>query len=194
MRNAVLSAVALLLVPAAISQTQVNTSGGVIISPHAALQEADPMNSAGPGGAPVRVHGTITEANTIVSRITVMNYSGKTVTSLEYGWRTSAPRACANSSLPAKWETAEATVNITTGDKATIKTVDALSKRGVAPELAAQARANNTPVVLVTIGIVKVTFADGSTWTDDEAVERNMFDNDLMEKQEACHSVARVNH
>jgi hypothetical protein len=194
MRDAVLLAVALLLVPAATSQTQVNTSGVVIISPHAALQEADRMNPAGVGGAPVRVHGTRMETNTIISRITVMNYSGKTVTSLEYGWRTSAPFACANSSLPVKWETAEANVNIATDDKATIKTVDALSKRGVALELAAQARANNTPVVLVTIGIVKATFADGSTWTDDEAVERNTFDNGLLEKQEACQSVAQANH
>jgi hypothetical protein len=54
--------------------------------------------------------------------------------------------------------------------------------------LAAEARANKTPVVLVTIGIVKVTFADGSTWSDDEAVERNTFDSSSYEKRENCHS------
>jgi hypothetical protein len=42
-------------------------------------------------------------------------------------------------------------------------------------------------VVLVTIGIVKVTFADGTTWSDDEAVERNTFDSSSYEKQEGCH-------
>jgi hypothetical protein len=185
-RKAVLLAVALLLVPAAISQTQVNTSGVVRITPHMALQGADPMNPAKPGGAPVRIYGTSMGTNTIISSIGVINYSSKTVTSLEYGWRIAAPAACADSTLPVRWETASVTVNIASGNESKIDTPESLSRNGAAPELAEQARATNTQVVLVTIGIVRVTFADGSTWVDQEAVDRDTFDDNRADKKEGC--------
>jgi hypothetical protein len=47
---------------------------------------------------------------------------------------------------------------------------------------------HKTRIVLVTFGIVKVTFADGSTWSDNGEVEYNSFDGNLYEKQEGCHS------
>jgi hypothetical protein len=181
-RKAVLLAVALLLVAAAISQ---NT--GVTIKPRMALQGADPMNPvAAAPGAPVRVYGTSMDTNTIISRMTVMNYSGKTATSLEYGWRISAPTACSGSTLPVRWQTATANVNIPPGAEAEIHTPESLSRNGAAPELAAQARATNTQVVLVTIGIVRVNFADGSTWVDQEAIDRNTFDDNRADQKEGC--------
>jgi len=46
-----------------------------------------------------------------------------------------------------------------------------------AKEPANEARANNTPVVLVTVGILKATYGDRSAWRDKEALERNIFDD-----------------
>lgn len=46
--------------------------------------------------------------------------------------------------------------------------------------------ATKTPVLLVTVGIVKVTFADGSTWSDDEAQQRNTWDNNFHKKHDGC--------
>jgi hypothetical protein len=47
-----------------------------------------------------------------------------------------------------------------------------------------QAGATHTPVVLITIGIVRVTFTDGSTWVDQEAVDRHTFDDNLIDKEQ----------
>ena len=65
--------------------------------------------------------------------------------------------------MSVRWQTATANVNIPPSAQAKVDIVESLSRNGAAPELAEQARATNTPVVLVTIGIVKATFADGST-------------------------------
>ena len=39
-------------------------------------------------------------------------------------------------------------------------------------------------MVLITIGIVRVTFTDGSTWVDQEAVDRHTFDDNLIDKEQ----------
>ena len=89
------------------------------------------------------------------------------------------------------WETATVKVTIAPGTKAEIAASDALSRAGSAKELADEARANNTPVVLVTVGILKATYRDRSAWRDREALKRNIFDDGRAEKKEACPSSMR---
>lgn len=184
-------AVSLLLVPLAFTQT-LPPDQSVTIKPQWALQGFNPLNPSAVTH-PV-ITATSMNTNAVLSQFTVTNYSAKAVTSIEYGWRIDAPTACSNSTFPLRWETASADVNIPPGAEANITAAESLSRTGAAPELAAQARASNTPVVLVTIGIVKVTFADGSTWSDDEAVQRNTWDSNYYEKHEGCHppTVRRV--
>jgi hypothetical protein len=162
MKSKLLSAVSLLLlVPTAFSQD----TSTVNIRPRFAQQGFNPMNPVAVGHPVITGNAMIDDA--VVSQFTVTNYAAKLVESIEYGWRISSPRACGDSTLPVRWETVKVKVNIAPG---------------------AEANANKAPVVLVTIEIVKVTFADGSTWSDDEAVERNTFDSSSYEKQEGCHS------
>jgi hypothetical protein len=184
-RKAVLLAVALLLLPAAFSQSNDNTL--VTIQPRMALQGFNAMNPTG-----VHVNGTTmggeSNASTLISQFAVMNYTNKTVTSLEYGWRISTPLGCTDSTLPVRWETADARVTIAPNAEANIKPPDSLSRPGTSNELAEQARNSHTPVVLVTIGLLKVNFSDGSSWTDDHAAQSNNFDNGLAEKETGCHA------
>jgi len=49
------------------------------------------------------------------------------------------------------------------GNDATIEAPQALSRAGTSHELAAQTQASKTQVMLVTVGILPVTFTDGST-------------------------------
>jgi hypothetical protein len=176
-------AVSLLLpVPAVFSR---DTSIVVNIRSHFALQGFNLMNPAAVGHPVITGYAMITDV--IISQFAVTNYAAKPVESIDYGWRISAPTACGDSTLPVRWETATAKVNIAPGAEASITPPESLSRIGTAHGLAAETGANKTPVVLVTIGIVKVTFADGSTWSDDEAAERNTFDSNSYEKQEGCH-------
>jgi hypothetical protein len=125
--------------------------------------------------------------HSLMNKLTITNYSTKAVASVEYGWRVSAPASCTDTVLPARWETATANVSIApNGGEAEVVVPESLSRKGSSEDLAAEARATNTPVALVTIGIVTVTFADGSTWTDNEAVERHMFDKGRAEREESC--------
>jgi len=183
MKSKLLSAVSLLLlVPAAFSQD----TSTVNIRPRFAQQGFNPMNPVAVGHPVITGNAMIDDA--VVSQFTVTNYAAKLVESIEYGWRISSPRACGDSTLPVRWETVKVKVNIAPGAEASITPPGVLSQPGSSVELSAEAHANKTPVVLVTIGIVKVTFANGSTWSDDEAVERNTFDSSSYEKQEGCHS------
>ena len=175
----------LLLVLAASAQPQPNPTL-VKIMPHWAQQGFNPLNPSAVGHPVITANAMM--ANAIMNRFTITNYSKKAVTSIEYGWRISAPAACADSTFPVHWETASANVSIAPGAEANITTAESLSRDGAAKDLAEQAQAANTPVVLVTVGIVKATFADGTTWTDDEALERNTFDGNLYEKHEGCQS------
>jgi hypothetical protein len=161
----------------------------VYILPQLAEQGYDPLNPAALGH-PVITNKT-TSKGSILSQFTVTNYSSKTVASIEYGWRVSAPSACSESTLPVHWETATVKVTIAPGTKAEIAASDALSRAGSAKELADEARANNTPVVLVTVGILKATYRDRSAWRDREALKRNIFDDGRAEKKEACPSSMR---
>jgi hypothetical protein len=181
MKNKLLLAL-LLLVPAACSQD----TSTVTIRPRFAQQGFNPINPAAAGHPVITENAMIDDA--VISHFTVTNYAAKPVESIEYGWRISAPTACGDSTLPVRWDTATVKVDIAPGAEASITPPGALSRQGSSLELSAEARANKTPVVLVTIGIVKVTFADGSTWSDDEAVERNTFDSSSYERQEGCHS------
>ena len=179
-RKLLLTVSLLLLVPAAFPQD----ASIVIVSPQFALQGFNVMNPAAVGHPVITENAMIT--NVIMSQFTVTNYAAKPVESIEYGWRIASPRACADSTLAVRWETATAKINIAPGAEARITPPEALSRSGSMVELSAEARANKTPVVLVTIGIVKVIFADGSTWTDDEAVRTNNFDGGLHEKMDNC--------
>jgi hypothetical protein len=185
MKKLLLAVSLLLLVPAAFAQLQPNQFG-VTISPHFAQQGFDWMNPAAVGH-PLITSSTMM-ADVITSQFTVRNYAAKPVQSIEYGWRISAPTACGDSTLPVRWETATAKVNIAPGAEASIIPPEALSRPGSSNELSAEAFGTKTPVVLVMLGIVEVTFADGSTWSDDEAIERNTFDSSSYEKEEDCHS------
>ncbi len=181
MKSKLLLAVSLLLLAPAVFSQDTST---VTIRPHFAQQGFKPMNPAAVGHPVITEYAMIT--NTITSQFTVTNYAAKLVESIEYGWRISAPTAWGDSTLPVRWGTATPKVNIAPGAEASITPPGALSQPGSSVELSAEARTNKTPVVLVTIGIAKVTLADGSTWSDDEAVERNTFDSSSYEKQEGC--------
>jgi hypothetical protein len=179
--------VSLLFITAAFPQANLDTPG-VVIRPQMALQGADPTNPTLPKGATVRVYGTTMGGNSLMTRITVANYSTKDVSSLEYGWRISSPTACSDSTLAARWGTATVEVNILPGTTVDLDTPESLSRQGSASDLAKEAFASRSPVVLITVGIVKVTFADGSTWADNEAIRTNNFDGGLYEKQNDCHA------
>ncbi|HEX8894772.1 MAG TPA: hypothetical protein VF783_15695 [Terriglobales bacterium] len=161
----------------------------VYILPQLAQQGYDPLNPAAVAH-PVITSKTISKGS-ILSQFTVTNYSTKTVTSIEYGWRVSAPSACSKSTLRVHWNTATVEVTIGPGAEAQIATADALSRAGSAKELADEARANNTPVVLVTVGILKASYRDRSAWRDKEASKRNIFDDGRAEKAESCPSSMR---
>jgi len=178
-----LLAVSLLLLLASATSAQSQPNQPTKISWHFACQGFNPVHPAAMGHPVITNYATL--KNTM-SQFTVTNYSAKAVTSVEYGWRIAAPTGCTDSKMSVRWETAKADVNLAAGAEVTINTPEALSKEGSADDLVAQARVTNTPVVLVTIGIVKVTFADGTTWTDKEAVEHNTFDSNYYEKNEPC--------
>jgi hypothetical protein len=161
----------------------------VYILPQLAEQGYDPLNPAAVAH-PVITRKT-TSKGSILSQFTVTNYSSKTVTSIEYGWRVAAPSACSMSTLQVHWDTATVEVTIDPGAEAQIATADALSRAGSAKELADEARAKNTPVVLVTVGILKATYGDRSVWRDKEALKRNVFDDGRAEKKESCPSSMR---
>lgn len=118
--------------------------------------------------------------------MTVMNNSGKTVTSLEYAWRIAPAKACASSMQPS-WETASVDVTILPNEEASINLPKTLSEQGAAPDLAKEARSTQTKVVVVTIGILKVRYGDGSDWSDDEAERNHLFDQGAAERAERCH-------
>jgi hypothetical protein len=186
----------LLLVPAAFSQDNSNTTG-VTIRRDMALQGADPANPALPKGAPVRVYGTASDSSALMSRITVANNSTKSVSSLEYGWRIAAPTACTDSTLPVRWDTATVSFNkFAPGEQLDIDMPKSLSRDGSALDLAKEASASGAHVVLITVGIVEVIFADGSAWTDSEALRTSNFDGDLHEKMNDCHGpiVSEMQH
>jgi hypothetical protein len=183
--KAVLLAVALLLsVPAAFSQNQATDKTLVTIRPQMAMQGLDPMNPTG-----VHVIGTGSSGDAIMRQITIANYTTKTVTSLEYAYRVSTPVGCTDSTLPVRWETASAdNINLAPGGEAQIDAPRSLSASGSSKQLAEAADRSKTPVVLVTVGVLRVNFSDGSTWADDEALQHNTFDNGRAEKENGCHS------
>ena len=138
-------------------------------------------------GHPV-ITGTGSSGDALMEQFIVTNYSTKRVEAIECGWRTSAPVACSGSTLPVGWQTAKANINIAPGAEATITTPKSLSASGSSKNLAEQADAHKTPVVLVVVGIVMATYADGSTWVDDEAVNGENFDNGKAEQSEGCYA------
>jgi hypothetical protein len=181
-QKALLATVFFALVPAALCQVLQSGMLYVNIRPQMAVQGFDLFRPTG-----VRITSLNMNAHSLMNKVTITNYSTKAVTSIEYGWRVSAPASCSDTVLPVRWETATANVSIApNGGEAGVAVPESLSRAGASEDLAAQARASNTPVVLVTIGIVTVTFADGSTWSDNEAVERHMFDNGRAEREESC--------
>jgi hypothetical protein len=182
-RKAVLLAVVLpLAVPAAFSQSNDNTL--VTIRPQWAVQGLDPMNPTG-----VHITGTGTSGDAIMRQITIANYTNKTVTSLEYAYRVSTPVGCTDSTLPVRWETASAdNINLAPGCEAQIDAPRSLSASGSSKQLAEAADRSKTPVVLVTVGVLRVNFSDGSTSADDEALQPNTFDNGRAEKEAGCHA------
>jgi hypothetical protein len=161
----------------------------VYILPQLAQQGYIPVNPAAVDH-PVITNKTLGKGS-VLKQFAVTNYSSKTVASIEFGWRVSAPTACSESTLPVHWETATVEVTISPGAETQIAAPDVLSRAGSAKELADEARANNTSVVLVTIGILKATYSDRSTWKDKQALKRNIFDGGRAEKEEGCPSSMR---
>jgi hypothetical protein len=166
---------------------QAQPQSAVTISPRITTQGADLLHPDAPSGPPVRIISQVAPSGVIVSAITLVNHSSKTAVEVEYGWRIAEAAACSGSSLEPRWETASAAVKLfPDGDEVSIKVAPPLSQPGSATKLADQARAANTDVVVVTIGILKVRFADGSTWMDSEAAQNKMFDNGEQEKAATC--------
>ena len=182
----------LLLITAAFPQAGLDpNTTGVVVRRQIALQGADPANPAAPKGAPVRVYDTTGGGGILLSRITVANNSKKTVTALEYGWRIAAPTACNESTFPARWGTAIVRLNrLSPGEQIELDTPKSLSREGSESDLATEARAHKASVVLVTVGILWVTFADGSPWKDKDALQSKTFDGGLYEKENDCHAPA----
>ena len=158
----------------------------VYIHPQLAQQGYVPRNPAAVGH-PVITSKTISNGS-VLSQFTVTNYSDKTVASIEYAWRVSAPSTCSEATLQVHWETAKVEVTIAPGAETQIAAPDALSRAGSAKELAAEARANKTSVVVVTVGILKTIYTDGSAWRDKEAFKSKVFDNGRADKEEGCPS------
>jgi len=129
--RAVLLAVALLLVSAAIPQIQAADKTLVAIRTQWAMQGLDPMNPTG-----IHVIGTGPSGDAIMRQITIAKYTTKTVTSLEYGWRTSTPLGCTDSTLPVGWKTAIAELTIAPGGEAQIDASASLSASGTSKQLA----------------------------------------------------------
>jgi len=86
--------------------------------------------------------GTLGTAQPLINEFEVVNHSARVVTSIEYGWRIAAATGCAESTLPAHWETATAYLKMIPDSNATIMTAEALSKVGAAAALSARARAS----------------------------------------------------
>ena len=106
----------------------------VYILPQLAEQGYDPLNPAAVAH-PVITRKT-TSKGSILSQFTVTNYSSKTVTSIEYGWRVSAPSACSMSTLQAHWDTATVEVTIGPGAEAHIATASRLRELEAACKVA----------------------------------------------------------
>jgi hypothetical protein len=173
----ILLAVALLLVLAASSQVPRLIHAMPTVTFKALMAHIDVF-------ANVKV-SEVAQGRGLVTRIRVNNYTDKTVRSIEYGWRIAAPAACTNAMTP-HWETATVDVVIPPHGEVRLTPVESLSSFSAKQEVAARAEATHTPVVLVTVGILKATFTDGSTWLDDNAAESQMFDGGAWEKRERC--------
>ena len=161
----------------------------VAIHPHFAQQGFNPLNPAAVGH-PV-ITGNSVANDVLLTAFTVTNYSTKTVTSVEYAWRIAAPSACSDSTLPVSFDSRVANLKIAPGAEVTIAAPSVLSGAGTAKVLARRATANRAPVVIVTVGILQVIYADGSTWTDKEAIDSENFDNGRAEKEDSCHATKR---
>jgi hypothetical protein len=86
------------------------SEGETLVRKHFALQGFNPMNPAAVGHPVITENAMITDV--IISQFKVTNYAAKPVQSIEYGWRISSPTACSDSTLPVRWDTAAAKVNI----------------------------------------------------------------------------------
>jgi hypothetical protein len=136
-------------------------------------------------------------ADQLLGDFTVTNYATKEVTSLTYGWRIAAPATCQGSSLPPFWQEERVTVSIPAGKSAVIDGPKDLNAEGTAKQLAENADLHRTPVVLITVGLLTVTYSDGTFWKDDKATTTHTFDGGMGEKLDECKSpatTATINH
>jgi hypothetical protein len=176
--------VGLIALPA---QAQQKSNSTVFITTQPALQGANPAHPAA-SDPPVRIMGQTTANLTLMTRFQVRNSSANAVVWVQYGWRVAPAEGCMDSSLQPRWDTAEVDVNIPgNGGEVDVKAPPVLSKIGSVAALSEEGRLTKTDVVVVTIGILKVRFEDGSTWSDNEAEQNHIWDQGRLEKDIGCH-------
>jgi hypothetical protein len=152
----------------------------VSIIPAVAKQGYDPKHPSG-----VHIVERATGVDTILTQITVHNYTTKTVNRIDYGWKITSPNTCPYSIEPVI-DAGTATVDLDPAKEVTIDLPESLSGAGTASALGKLAAKTKAPVVLVEIGLLRVRFADGSEWTDKEAIEHATYDNGLAEETNGC--------
>jgi hypothetical protein len=126
--------------------------------------------------APLRIVSLTQNAFDALSIITVENSSEKTIASFQLGWVTVVPAGCAD-------KASDSVVTLAPVDEANIEPGQSwksgsyrLSLKG----LASTARTSNASLIHVQVGIVAVTFSDGSHWKFD--LQKNkIFDQRLVE-------------
>lgn len=160
------------------------TMGQIALQTNFAMQGFNPLNPTAVGH-PV-ITGKAQTADQLLGYFVVTNYAKKAVVAIEYGWRIAAPLTCLDSTLPASWDKATVEITIASGAEATIPAPAELSASGSSKRLADLAYVNKTPVVLIIVGLLRVTYADGSQWSDEQAISRQIFDGGMHEKIEQC--------
>lgn len=167
----------LVLVASALAQNSIT------IKTITAMQGFNPLNPAAIGH-PV-ITGKSQLPDQLLGSFTVTNYSAKTVSSLTYGWRISAPLSC-QSNLRPFWQEEKVSVEIKPQANITLDGPKDLNEPGTSKRLAEMADVHKAQVVLVTVGLLEVNYADGSIWRDEDAIRSRSFDRGVNEKTDLC--------
>lgn len=135
-------------------------------------------------------HPVITSAThnsqQLMEQLEVTNYSTKEVVEVKYGWRIAGSAKCTAHHFPAKWGVKEEKVVIPPGKAVALFPSQPLTTNAYLHQLIDEADLANAHVVVVTIGILKVDYADGTSWEDKEAGPKNMFDGGTAEILQSC--------
>lgn len=128
--------------------------------------------------APLRIVELTQNSFDALSVVTFQNYSDKAVVSFQIGWTTMVPDGCANKG-------SEPAVFMGPVDQANIKPGESWktgSYRLWTSDLASSASARSASLLYVQVGVVAVTFSDGSHWNFNLS-QRKIFDQGAVDFQ-----------